>query len=278
MMWESVSAVSGPLSLIAFVIAALVTIYRIKSKRKIDEIAKLPEKERAKVIARDTEFFDVNLENVPAKDKVRIALEQLRNRAARERTYALLAALFGLLLAAFAISGVYMTHTNKQLPKNITEPDVVSNEAQSDLTSYDTALVEPASVKNASSVTDQTLARTNDVEIDSNSPITRPERKGPQPTAYNDSADVHQAEPTVIPEPTIKKRPKFRIKDGVNDGYMNVRSNASPKARILFRLYIGEVFDSGDCVTGKGARLGWCQVFRDGNVGWVAKSGIEPFE
>lgn len=94
---NTISSIGTGLSLFAFGMAVLLAIYAIRSRRKLSHIRDLPPSDRAKALQDQAEFFGIDLSKVPHKDKAQIVYEQLRIKANREKYYAIIAVIFGIL-------------------------------------------------------------------------------------------------------------------------------------------------------------------------------------
>lgn len=105
-MWESVSTVGTGLGLAAFAMAVVVQLYRTKTRARLDEIKSAPEADRLRAIKVIAEAFDINIAELPEKERSRIVMVQLRNRAAREQRLFILFLIVALLCFALAATAL----------------------------------------------------------------------------------------------------------------------------------------------------------------------------
>lgn len=78
------------------------------------------------------------------------------------------------------------------------------------------------------------------------------------------------------PEPAL---PTWRVKDGVSQGFVNVRSGPGTMHAILFSIGEGATgLEVSDCRPPDpgGGKYDWCLVRYGGQQGWVSSNGIEP--
>src|SRR6266478_7118421 len=90
------------LSLVAFVIAAILLAYRARLKHRAEVIKSAPGKERLEAIAITAEFFRVDVSGLTRAQQQEIALTQIRARARRDLLLAGVSLAVAILLAAIA--------------------------------------------------------------------------------------------------------------------------------------------------------------------------------
>lgn len=83
-MWQAIQYVGSGLSLVAFIIAAIIYAYlgRLRERAKI--ISSAPERERLDAIAATAEWFRVDLSGLSSKQKQAIILAQISARSRRD--------------------------------------------------------------------------------------------------------------------------------------------------------------------------------------------------
>ena len=101
--WESIKYVSSGITLVAFIVAALLTAYRRKLRSREKQIELAPAEDRAQLVTAALEFFPVDTTGLSEKRKYGLALEQIRQRA---RRFLIIAVVFGLVFAISAIVAV----------------------------------------------------------------------------------------------------------------------------------------------------------------------------
>lgn len=80
-MWEAIKYVSSGLTLVAFVIAAAVSLYRkqILAKAKLINLAR--EEDRAPLISKSLEFLEIDPSELTKEQRYKIATVQIHKRA-----------------------------------------------------------------------------------------------------------------------------------------------------------------------------------------------------
>ncbi len=101
--WQAIPYVTSVLTLIAFIVAALLLAYRSRLQHRANIIRSAPQEKRIEAIAITAEFFRVDVSDLPPKQKEEIVLAQIRMRARRDLVLASLAVAIAFLLAAVAI-------------------------------------------------------------------------------------------------------------------------------------------------------------------------------
>jgi hypothetical protein len=106
-MWEAIAYVSSGFTLAAFVTAVAAWVLKGKSEEKSCLISAADNELKAKLVQDALEFFHIETGNLTKEQQFKLALEQIRNRANRFRTIALLIGFLGIVaasLSAYAIS------------------------------------------------------------------------------------------------------------------------------------------------------------------------------
>jgi hypothetical protein len=101
--WGAIQYVGTGLSLVAFVVAALLFAYRTRLHQRAEIIKSAPEKERLEAIAATAEFFRVDVSGLSARHRQEIILAQIKLRARRELLFAVMALTVALLLSILAV-------------------------------------------------------------------------------------------------------------------------------------------------------------------------------
>lgn len=99
----SIQYVTGGLSLVAFVVAALFYAYRASLKQRTDMILAAPPAQRVAAIERTADFLRFDTTALSEKQKERIILEQLKIRARRDQMAFAVALILAVLLAIIAL-------------------------------------------------------------------------------------------------------------------------------------------------------------------------------
>src|SRR5205085_8666798 len=100
-MWNSIAYVSSGLTLVAFIIAASVWIYRKWLLQKERLIRQAPESERAKLVENALEFFNVDTVGLTKEQRYNLAIRQIHDKAVRFRITA-----FVVVIVAFLATGI----------------------------------------------------------------------------------------------------------------------------------------------------------------------------
>lgn len=114
-MWESVSAVGTGLGLAAFAIAAVVKLYQTRTRARLEEIKSAPDKDRLRAIKAIAEAFDINIADLPEKERAGVVMLQLRTRAARERRLFILFVIVALLCFSLATTALITSKNGRDL-------------------------------------------------------------------------------------------------------------------------------------------------------------------
>ncbi|HEV3374274.1 MAG TPA: DUF6719 family protein [Candidatus Acidoferrum sp.] len=107
-MWNAVQYVGTGLSLIAFVVAAIVFAYRAHLKRRVEIIKSAPEKERLDAIAATAEFFRVDVSGLSRAQQQDIIIAQIHARARRDLLATGLILGLAVLLAVVAVVAIVL--------------------------------------------------------------------------------------------------------------------------------------------------------------------------
>src|SRR5258707_10181075 len=108
-MWQAMQYVGTGLSLVAFIVAALLLAYRARLTNRADIIKSAPEKERLDAIATTAEFFRVDVSGLTRAQQQDIALTQIHARARRDLLLAGVSLAVAILLAAIAIAAIWVS-------------------------------------------------------------------------------------------------------------------------------------------------------------------------
>src|SRR5258708_735131 len=108
--WGALQYVGTGLSLVAFVVAAILLAYRARLTHRAEIIKSAPEKERLEAIAITAEFFRVDVSGLTRAQQQEIALTQIHARARRDLLLAGLSLVVAVLLAAIAMVAVWPTN------------------------------------------------------------------------------------------------------------------------------------------------------------------------
>ena len=106
MPWEAIAYVGSGLTLAAFIVAVAAWVYRTKILERERTLRLAPDNERAQLIERTLEFFDVDTGGLTREQKYNLAVHQIRERAGRFRITAVVVVTIACLAAgvsAFAI-------------------------------------------------------------------------------------------------------------------------------------------------------------------------------
>lgn len=106
-MWQAIQYVSSGLTLVAFVVAAIVGVLRSKIREKERLIKTASESDRAGLVKDALEFFSVDTSKLSREQQVVVAMAQIRARLLRFTMIifaVIVLALIGACLAAYAMS------------------------------------------------------------------------------------------------------------------------------------------------------------------------------
>jgi hypothetical protein len=108
-MWQALQYVGTGLSLVAFIVAALLLAYRARLTNRAEIIKSAPEKERLDAIATTAEFFRVDVSGLTRAQQQEIALTQIQARARRDLLLAGVSLAVAILLVAIAVAAIWMS-------------------------------------------------------------------------------------------------------------------------------------------------------------------------
>jgi tetratricopeptide (TPR) repeat protein len=100
--WGALQYVGTGLSLVAFVVAAILFAYRARLKNRAEIIKSAPEKERLEAIAATAEFFRVDVSGLSRAQQQDIVLTQIHARARRDLLLGVVTLIVAVLLAIVA--------------------------------------------------------------------------------------------------------------------------------------------------------------------------------
>jgi tetratricopeptide (TPR) repeat protein len=106
-MWQALQYVGTGLSLVAFIVAALLLAYRARLTNRAEIIKSASEKERLDAIATTAEFFRVDVSGLTRAQQQEIALTQIQARARRDLLLAGVSLAVAILLAAIAMAAIW---------------------------------------------------------------------------------------------------------------------------------------------------------------------------
>jgi hypothetical protein len=101
MMWKAITYIGSGLSLAAFIAAVAASILRQKILERERLIRLAPETERAELVEKTLEFFSVDTATLTRSQKYDLAIHQIRAKALRFRTSAVV-----IIVLAFLAAGV----------------------------------------------------------------------------------------------------------------------------------------------------------------------------
>jgi hypothetical protein len=101
--WGALKYVGTGLSLVAFVVAAILLAYRARLNNRAEIIKSAPEKERLEAIATTAEFFRVDVSGLSRAQQQNVVLAQIHARARRDLILAAVTLIVAVLLAIVAI-------------------------------------------------------------------------------------------------------------------------------------------------------------------------------
>jgi hypothetical protein len=104
--FDAIQYVGGGLSLVAFVVAAVLSAYRARLHQQAEIIKSAPERDRLEAIATAAEFFRVDVSTLSSEQQEKIVLTEIETRARRDRLLILIAAAVAVLLAIVAIVAI----------------------------------------------------------------------------------------------------------------------------------------------------------------------------
>jgi hypothetical protein len=105
--WGAIQYVGSGLSLVAFIVAAILYAYRAHLRHQAEIIKSAPEKDRLEAIATAAEFFRVDVSKLEPAQQAQIVVTEIEARTRRDLLRAGIAAIVAVLLAIVAIVAMY---------------------------------------------------------------------------------------------------------------------------------------------------------------------------
>jgi hypothetical protein len=102
-MWDAIGAVGTPITLVAFVVAVVATIYRVREQTKIKVINSAQEADRAELIDKSLETYHIQHDNLTRQQKYDLMMRVLQDRASRLKVLAGTSIVIAVLLAGTII-------------------------------------------------------------------------------------------------------------------------------------------------------------------------------
>ena len=124
-MWESIKYVGGIFSLIAFVSACILAGFRIKINQTKNLITVAKEEERAKLIDKTLEFFNVDVNTLSDKDKYNIVMRQIKEKSKRQ-----FRVIFATIILSIVAASIAFLINSQSKSTNVTltnEPKLVND-------------------------------------------------------------------------------------------------------------------------------------------------------
>jgi len=115
-MWQAISYIGTGLSLVAFLAASAVWIYRNKVKQTENLIKSAPSKDRGKLVEHWLEVFKIDPINLTKDQQYNLALIQIKNKAKRFYTTALI--IVSIALVFLIITALAITKSKDELPNS----------------------------------------------------------------------------------------------------------------------------------------------------------------
>jgi hypothetical protein len=112
-MWTAIQYVTTPLSLIAFLVAVLAVVYRVRLKHKLAALKTVPEKERGALLEKSLETYSLTDDNLTRNQKYELLTRVLENRVRRMKIVAYSAV--PVTVVAFVVAAVIFA-ANKPVP------------------------------------------------------------------------------------------------------------------------------------------------------------------
>jgi hypothetical protein len=121
--WNAVAYVGSGLSLIAFVVAALLHGYRSRLLARQSIINSAPQDKRVDAILATADTFKIDISGLSARQQTAVIIAEISRRSERDKWNAQIFVAFGILLSAVAIVSILISnHANlsdNQLPEKI---------------------------------------------------------------------------------------------------------------------------------------------------------------
>ena len=116
-MWDAIAYVTSGFTLAAFLAAVAAWVYRIALLRQERLIQTAEESDRANLVAQALEFFPIETKKLPPEKQFELALEQIRAKASRFRTTAIVVTVVALLAASVALYAIYRGQMSAKQPE-----------------------------------------------------------------------------------------------------------------------------------------------------------------
>jgi hypothetical protein len=113
--WHAIQYVSSILTLVAFAIAAVLWGYILKIREQRRRIETAPEEDRAALVSKTLEFFDVDTAKLTKEQRYNVAILQIKARGDRYLQGLLALIFLGVLcVAAFVVSKTFRIQPTSQ--------------------------------------------------------------------------------------------------------------------------------------------------------------------
>lgn len=106
-MWEAIGQVSTGITLLAFIVAASVSAYRLQLRSRIKTIEAVAPSERGKLLEKELNSFGIKAENLSRTQQYEIALRELNLRARKLSAITLVVILMTLIFGLLSFSVLY---------------------------------------------------------------------------------------------------------------------------------------------------------------------------
>jgi hypothetical protein len=134
MPWTAIAYVGSGITLAAFIVAVAAWVYRTKILERERTIRSAPDQDRAVLIERTLEFFDIETAQLTREQKYNLALHQIRERARRFRLTTIVVITIACLAAGVSVFAILRTPTEKEPSENKNSasptPSAVSSQNQ----------------------------------------------------------------------------------------------------------------------------------------------------
>ena len=137
-MWDAIGHVSTGLTLIAFMVAAAVSAYRLQLRSRIKTIEAVPPSERGKLIEKELNAFGIDAGNLSRTQQFEIALRELNLRSRKLLALTLVVVLITLIFGLISFNALLGdTSASKRLSKYKSE----LSEIKKDMDAWRNAIV-----------------------------------------------------------------------------------------------------------------------------------------
>jgi hypothetical protein len=109
--WQAIQYVGSGLSLVAFIVAALLFAYRARLRHQATMIQSAPGKDRLEAIAVTAQFFRVDTKKLSPKQQEEVIIAQITARSRRDLILAVMAVVIAILLASVAVVAIFHPQT-----------------------------------------------------------------------------------------------------------------------------------------------------------------------